>query len=121
MGGRIIGALILEEKIDQDAFLRGYPTEVKVQQLHSTKGWKAPHWERWRSVDAPVRGAFHWASGCGPHRSKSLLQPIINPRALLRHGWYRRKLRKMIAFGIASDEERKQLAAWEEANRANMR
>lgn len=102
MGGRIVGAVVLK------VIPKRFGLDVFLQQLHSTKGWKPPHIERWRGL-APVVGAFHWVGGCGPNRpSSDFFRYYDIPRALLRHGWYRRKVRR---FG--SPQELEQLAAWE--------
>ncbi len=71
MGGRIIGARVLE------VMPMRFGLDVKLQQLHSTKGWKAPHIERWRGMP-PVVGSFHWVGGCGPWRQKDR-DAIIHP------------------------------------------
>lgn len=99
MGGRIVGAVILA----QEEGMFGI-TRVLVQQLHSTKGWKTPQWERWKGFAAPMLGAFHWADGCGPHRNTStdaMFQSVVvgdqycvSHKSLMRHSWYRRKMRK---------------------------
>lgn len=102
MGGRIVGAVILAEEIST---LTGFPTRVLVQELHSTKGWKPVYWRRWNSFHAPVIGAFHWESSTRPHQRKQATdamfsrvvvgdQYCVSHKALMRHSWYRRKMRK---------------------------
>jgi hypothetical protein len=92
MRGRIVGALVLGRVISRKTKQTvGY----LVQELHSTKGWK-PRYSvpASRFPWAPSAGVFCWADGCGPQRKIDDVQPVIPERMLLRHGWYRRKLRK---------------------------
>jgi len=91
-GGKIVGAVVLGRVISH---LTGRAMAYRVQELHSTKGWR-PVYEvpTRRFAWSPVVGAFHWADGCGPRRDPPDEARIIPEKALLRHGWYRRKLRK---------------------------
>lgn len=112
--GRIVGAYISATR-QIPAYLVD-TTEVCIQQLHSTKGWRHPYWERWRSATTvPVMCKFHWADGCGPHRERPTSFATVGMRHLARHGWWRRMVRK-----DGTPEERGYLAAWEEAH-AKMR
>lgn len=65
MGGRIVGAQVL-------AIGRFV---IKVQELHSTKGWKPPCLvSKSRFPWAPVIGTFSWIGGCGPQPDRKRLQ-----------------------------------------------
>lgn len=93
MGGRIVGALILGRIISS---VTKRPVRYLVQELHSTKGWKPRTEVRAEKFPwaLPV-GVFCWTNGCGPHRREIVdAVNLTSEKALLRHGWYRRKLRK---------------------------
>ena len=78
------------------------PRWVRVQELHSTKGWRpsalvnANHFP-WK----PVVGAFHWRPNPKKRHYPSDAgrwmrnrTPIVGPKPdLMAHGWYRRKMR----------------------------
>lgn len=93
MGGSIVGCQILGRVISP---ITKRTVRYLVQELHSTKGWR-PRSEA--SADRfpfpPPVGAFCWSRGCGPKPPPAAVDPrLMNPNVLLRHGWYRRKLRK---------------------------
>ncbi len=95
MGGRIIGAQVLAVRTN---FFGTF--EVRVQELHSTKGWKTPTWVSARRFGwNPVIGRFSWSAGCGPHRHTIGTDAVnlVSEKALMRHGWYRRKKRQEAA------------------------
>jgi hypothetical protein len=90
--GRIVGAVVLAA-LD-------YGNRFRVQELHSTKGWKPPYTTSARRFPwAPVIGAFHPA----PNRKerqpsdagrlmRNRTPSVVAKVDLMAHGWYRRKM-----------------------------
>lgn len=87
--GRIVGVKVL----DVSDYGRG---GVKITELHSTKGWRAPYWVSprgfWRR---PRIGEYIPARKPSEKRVIPPREPT--ERELMRHGWYRRQQRKLEA------------------------
>lgn len=83
-------------------------THRKLTELHATKGWRVVRHDRSVQHVRYLPGIrerreanitrFVWLNHKGP-RAPMRDQPIPE-RALLRHGWYQRKLRRLEATGI---------------------